>query len=288
MVLALMLIPKGNSASLRGQELESVELSYFQTDGRYDYRTELLELALSYTKGEEPLIHLIPRPDIPVVRAVKLIEQPDFLGIVSLATSREHEQDLLAIKIPILAGILGLRVFLIHKDNAAIFSNIDELAELKNKALGFGEHWLDLAILKDNGFSIVGVSKYQSLFDMLNAKRFDYFPRGVNEILGEYKQQKAKLTGLAIEKKLSIYYPYPVYFFLSKHDEKIAERIRYGLQQALLDGRFKQLFLRYHQDLLQQLNFDQRLIFTLRNDALPEDAIIKNAHWWLENPSRLQ
>ncbi len=286
-IFLLVLLPNAFAQGLDAQESKAQQLYYFQVDGRYDYRTELLALALSYSSADSK-IQLIPRPDIPMARAVKLIPKNNFLGIVSLATSRQREQDLLAIKIPILAGILGMRVFLIHKDNASVFSNIENLDDLKNKVLGFGEHWADRAILQNNGFTIAGVSKYQSLFDMLNAKRFDYFPRGVNEVLGEFKQQKAKLNGLAIEQHLAIYYPYPVYFFLSKHDKKIADQIRYGLQQSLLDGRFKQLFLRYHQDLLQQLNFDQRQIFSIRNDALPEEAIILNKHWWLKNPSRIE
>lgn len=286
-IFLFVLLPNAYAQGLDAQESTVQQLYYFQVDGRYDYRTELLALALSYSSADSK-VQLVPRPDIPMARAVKLIQKNDFLGIVSLATSRQREQDLLAIKIPILAGILGMRVFLIHKDNAPVFSKIDHLADLKDKVLGFGEHWADRVILQNNGFNIAGVSKYQSLFDMLNAKRFDYFPRGVNEILEEFKQQKTKLKGLAIEQHLAIYYPYPVYFFLSKHDKKIADQIRYGLQQSLLDGRFKQLFLRYHQNLLHQLNFDQRLIFNIHNDALPEDAIIFNKHWWLNNPSRVE
>jgi len=96
--------------------LEKSEVSYFQTDHRYNYRTELLNLALSYSQTEDVTIDLIPRPDIPTARAVNLMGKNKIRGVLSLATTIKREEELLAIKVPIMAGILGMRVFLIHKD----------------------------------------------------------------------------------------------------------------------------------------------------------------------------
>jgi hypothetical protein len=87
---------------------------------------------------------------------------------------------------------------------------------------------------------------------------------------------------LAVEQKLAIYYPYPVYFFVNKHDYDLAGRIQYGLDQALKDGRFKDLFLYHHQDLLTQLNFAERRIFNFNNPSLPSDAKATNKSWWLK------
>lgn len=257
------------------------ELHYFQTDGRYDYRTELLQLALSYSESEgADSITLVPRADIPVARGIKLVQQEELVGVLSLAASPEREKQLLSVKIPIMAGILGMRVFLIHKDSIQDFKRITSLAQLQQKSLGFGEHWADLSILEDNGFSVQKVTHYQSLFNMLNAKRFEFFPRGINEIFGEYQIQVAKLKNLAIEETLAIYYPYPIYFYLAKKDVELANRIRFGLQQSLADGRFKQLLLDYHKGLLEQLNFNNRRLFYLSNREIAVDAI-ENIEWWL-------
>jgi len=156
-----------------------------------------------------------------------------------------------------------------------------QISQLKNYVAGFGEHWGDLSILRDNGLSVMPVAKYESLFEMLNAKRFDFFPRGVNEVLVEYNKKKEKSLNLAVEQSLAIYYPYPVYYFVNKHDYDLAGRIQYGLSQALKDGRFKSLFLYHHKDLLSQLNFAERRIFNFNNNSLPSDAKIINKHWWL-------
>lgn len=261
--------------------LEKSEVSYFQTDLRYNYRTELLNLALSYSQTEEATIDLIPRPDIPTARAGNLMAQNKIRGVLSLATSIKREEELLAVKIPIMAGILGMRVFLIHKDLQIELSKVTNFSQFKKYVAGFGEHWGDLSILRDNGLSVIPVAKYESLFGMLNAKRFDFFPRGVNEVLVEHSERKDTLSNLAVEQSLAIYYPYPVYFFVNKHDYDLAGRIQYGLDQALKDGRFKSLFLYHHKDLLSQLNFSDRRVFNFKNNTLPSDAKITNKNWWM-------
>lgn len=267
------------TASLLTSAHGAEPLHYFQVDGRYDYRTELLKLVLSYSDNSP---ELVPRSDIPTARAARLMEKGKISGIISVATSRDREEKLHAIKIPILAGILGMRVFFIHKDDQPDFSGINTLNDLQAKVAGFGEHWGDLTILKENSLPVEPVAKYLSLFDMLNAKRFDYFPRGVNEIFGEYTKFKEASPNLAIEQDLGIYYPYPVYFFVDKNNLRIAKIIETGLQQALKDGKLKTLFLQYHSDLLRKLNFTQRRVFYLTNSSLPEDAVVKNMHWWFE------
>lgn len=278
------------SFGLRASELYPSEhpkgiISYFQVDGRYDYRTALLELALSYSPDDHSatLITLQAEPDIPIPRGIHLMTKDSIQGIVSLATTKEREEKLLAIKVPIMAGILGMRVFLIHKNNKETFLNIKNLSQLKQKVAGFGEHWGDISILKENNIPVLPVVKYPSLFEMLNAQRFDYFPRGVNEILGEYEENKYELEDLAIEQSLALYYPYPVYFFVNKSNVELAKRIEYGLQQALKDGRFESLFFYYHQGLLERLNFDNRIILSITNSSLPEDAKVINRSWWYKN-----
>lgn len=260
-------------------------LNYFQVDGRYDYRTELLRLALSYSDN---VPQLVARPDMPVARALRLMQRGEINGIVSLATSSEREENLLAIKIPIMAGILGMRVFLIHRDQQLAFSKITNLIELQSFVAGFGEHWGDLKILQENKLPVEPVAKYSSLFSMLNAKRFDYFPRGINEIFGEYEKHKNSLSNIVVEKHIAIYYPYPVYFFVTNEDEALASLIRTGLKKSLVDGNFKALFLRHHSQLLTALDFNNRLIFNLTNSELPKDVSIENMDWWLKEESRIK
>jgi hypothetical protein len=94
---------------------------------------------------------------------------------------------------------------------------------------------------------------YESLFEMLAAGRFDAFPRGLNEVGSEMKEQLPRYPGLTLEKTKAIYFPFPVYFWVSKQNTPLAKRVLQGLKLAERDGSFKALFLRHHAEAIQLL-----------------------------------
>lgn len=263
---------------------DEIQLHYFQTDHRYDYRTELLRHALSYSNQQAGMVNveLVEKTDVPPARAQLQLKNNEFLGVVSLAVNKQRERDFLPIRIPILAGALGMRVFLIHEERQSALNSIHTVEELRALKAGFVNHWGDTGILRYNGLPMVTSARYEPLFDMLMAKRFDYFPRGVNEIQSELFKYQVKHAGLAIEKNLAIYYPYPVYFFVNKLQTALASRLEYGLKQAIADGSFKALFLKHHEEMLKTLNVKQRRIIYLENPTLPEGIAEPDLSLWLK------
>jgi hypothetical protein len=92
----------------------------------------------------------------------------------------------LPIKIPTMRGLLGYRVFLIHRNKLPLFQQIKTFEQLKKKAvLGFGSHWPDIKIYHKNGLTTESAPQYKALFRMLNFKRFDFIPRGASEVILE-------------------------------------------------------------------------------------------------------
>jgi hypothetical protein len=75
---------------------------------------------------------------------------------------------------------------------------------------------------------------------MLRAKRFDYMPRGVYEAFHE--QRVNERENLAIEKKIFLHYHVPFYFFVSKENAALGQRVERGLKLAIKDGSFDKLF----------------------------------------------
>jgi len=259
-------------------------ISYFQTDGRYQYRTELLRLAQSYPHASLPSsIELVPLPHIPHARGQRLIETNAIRGVMSLATNQQTERNFLPIRQPIMAGILGMRVLLIRGSQQQQFTQVNSIEQLRQLRLGFVTHWGDIEILRHNQMTVIPVSRYKTMFSMLSAGRFDFFPRGINEIIPELERFGGIYSQLTIEKQIALLYPYPVYFFVNKHDTKLANRIEHGLQQALDDGSFKRLFLKYHSDILKQLDFDKRRVYTLENHTLPPNTPVPDMSWWLDD-----
>ena len=266
------------------------DVFYFQTDSRYDYRTELLRHALSYSQSatadsKASKFTLKPLLEMPSARGQALLKQGKLNAVVSLATNKSRERDYRAIKIPILAGVLGMRVLLIREQQQWHFREISTLDSLSKISAGFVSHWGDMKILKDNGLKVVEAARYETLFPMLSAGRFDYFPRGVNEIEKEYATYGARHNNIMIERHIAVFYPYPVYFFVNKQQALLAETIESGLKEAIADGSFKALFLEYHEQLLDRLNFNARTIITIENTDLPEGTSFPDMSWWLNDDS---
>ncbi len=259
-------------------------ISYFQTDSRYQYRTELLKLALSYPHASLPSsIELVPLHHIPHARGQRLIETNVIRGVMSLATNQQRERKFLPIRQPIMAGILGMRVLLIRGSQQQQFTQITSIEQLRQLRLGFVKSWGDIEILRHNQMTIIPVARYKTMFSMLSARRFDFFPRGINEVIPEIERFGNIYPKITIEKHIALLYPYPVYFFVNKQDIKLANRIEHGLQQALNDGSFKRLFLQYHRDILKQLNFGIRRVYTLENHTLPPNTPDPDMSWWLDD-----
>ena len=112
---------------------------------------------------------------------------------------------------------------MIRKGDQKIYSRIRKLSDFGKLRLGQGDGWNDIPNLEANKLRVVRGPNYQGLFGMLSLARFDYFPRGVNEILPELSTHQPKYPDLAIEEDLLLHYPFPVYFFVAKNTPRTGE-----------------------------------------------------------------
>ena len=99
---------------------------------------------------------------------------------------------------------------------------------------------------------------------MLRVKRFDYMPRGVYESF--YEQRTHAGEGIAIEKTIFLHYHVPFYFFVSRDNPALADRIARGLGIALKDGSFDALFNSFpsFRKGLAEIRANRRRIFALK------------------------
>jgi len=259
------------------------ELKFFQTDHRYAYRIELLTLAMDKTLATDGPYSLMPlNQSVTQLRGLHMLNKNREINVAFLSTNQAREEKYLSVKIPMLRGILGYRVFLIKDLSIGKFSKMTTLAELNGDMVaGFGSHWADMKILTSNDIPVIGSVKYETLFAMLANERFDYFPRGINEAWVEIEKQKKQFPRLLVEKSMAFYYPYPVYFYVQKQNTQLASRIERGLMKAMGDGSFKALFLRHHQDIIDIANLPNRKIFVLDNPNLTQQTPEPDTSWWL-------
>lgn len=155
----------------------------FDGDHRYDYATQLLQLALSKS-GVDYRIEPAAFP-MNQERQVLELEAGRNIDVGPIPSSAEREARLLPIMIPLNKGVLGWRIGLIRKGEQASFEHVRTLADLKRLRIAQGQEWPDTQILGANGIDVITAPRYEGLFKMLIGKRFDYFPRSVMEIWDE-------------------------------------------------------------------------------------------------------
>lgn len=260
-------------------------------NGRY----AMIMLKLALSKIEHDCVIEEDPNEVSQARAI----ENTMTGAITLlwaATDANLEEKLLPVRIPLYKGLLGHRVFIINPQNQWKFDQVKTFDDLKKLTFGQGSTWADKAILESNGLTVKGAPRYQNLFYMVDGGRFDAFPRGINEPWGELAQRKTPeivdgqtrpdLSGLTVEKRLMLVYKMPFYFFVSKQKPLIAKLIEDGLEKAIADGSFDEVF--YNDPMvkgaLEKANVGDRIGFEINNPNLTDGtkAILDREELWFD------
>lgn len=252
-------------------------VTYPQQESANGYPVQVLRLAL-----REAGVDFELKPSAtPMLqgRALEQLAKGKDVNVVWSMTSQARESSLRPIRIPIDKGLLGWRLILTSKAGAAALAKVKSIDELRRLQAGQGHDWPDTNILRFNGLQVQTGTSYEGLFKMLSAGRFDYFPRSILEIWDE--QKAFGLQDLEIEKNLILYYPTAFYFFVSRQDRQLASTIETGLNKAIENGKFEQLFQQTYGDILQRAHLKSRIRFNLQNPLLPAATPLGRKELWL-------
>jgi hypothetical protein len=244
--LAATIVCVVGAAGLHAAEPTQIRVPAFDAprDGRPGYFFEVLDLALSKTLGSHGPYQVTIRKEVMSLdRALTDLRNGHHLDLVFTAHNPGLTNELRPIPISLLKELNNYRILLIRDGEQARFDGIQTLNELRTMTAGLGLQWVDTKIMRQNGFAVEGSTLHDSLFKMLAAKRFDFFPRGIYEIQSDFA--KYKDLGLVIEKNLLLHYEAPFYFFVNSSNTKLANRIEAGLKIALADGSFDRLLTSY-------------------------------------------
>lgn len=255
-------------------------LQYFPVGPIYEYRWKLLELALAHAPDSPNPTKLVPYADeVTQNRGVQLL-QSGAIDVIALGTNTERESQMRPIKIDILRGIVGFRVFVIRAADQQRIAQMDEQTMRKELSFGLNSQWADLPVMRANGYTVETSTSYENLFGMLVARRFDAFPRGLNEAARELDERKLNFPQLAVEQTKALFFPFPIYFWVNKDNKPLAQRIERGLQLALADGSFRKLFETHHAKEIAALAKEKRQVIRLSNPTLPSGSPEPDTRWW--------
>lgn len=206
-----------------------------------DFYIELLKQALARTADGEPAPTLVhASPDLPRERLRQMLQEGQ-LDVLWSTTTPEREAQALPVRFNLLKGTNELRFLLVRAADLPRLRPLRTLEALRQLRAGAGAFWSDAQILRANGFAVETTPKFEPLFRMLKAGRFDFIPRTREEIDAELVRfadlDLAELPGVALQ------YRQPLYFFVAPNRPQLAERLLRGLNQMAADGSFDALFL---------------------------------------------
>ncbi|WP_175153800.1 substrate-binding periplasmic protein [Paraburkholderia ultramafica] len=274
MLVCLLLVWR---VAASGTEVVRVPLPESPGDHRTDYALQLLQLALSKT-GASYRIEFSGFP-MNQQREIRELEAGGTIDVASVPASPEREARLLPIRIPINRGVLGWRLGLIRKGDAALFAGVNTLEDLKSVRLAQEQDWPDTQIFRANGINVIAAPSYEGLFKMLVVKRFDYFPRSIMEIWDEQANNADKLQ---VEPHIALHYFYDAYFMVNRKNTRLANDIREGLEKAITDGSFEKLFWQYYGDRLRKAHLETRTVIELKNPLLTPETPVNRPELWYD------
>ncbi len=207
------------------------------------YFSKVLELALSKTVATHGPYRIQLVPVMPITNRLLREIELGRVDITWMPYNINAPAQLMPIKIRLLKNLSDHRLLLIRADDQARFSNVKSIPDLRKLRGGIGSHWPDRIVMEENGLPLVLSVSYFNLFKMLASNRFDYYSRGIHQVLPEISAYADK--GIALESELLLRYENPVYFYVNKSNTQLAERLSAGLKIAMEDGSFDALFAEF-------------------------------------------
>lgn len=277
-VTALLLL--AITQSVAGSDIKHVRYPHTDREGTANsYEINLLKFLLAKSGTEIEAVPIVA--GVNQARVIDLLKKGKVLDIYWMGTSKELEQSLQPIRIPLYRGLLGHRIFIIHKDKQAVFDRVNSLQALQKLQGAQGIGWSDTAILEYSGLQQT-TTGYENIFRMVAAGRVDYFSRGITEVTPELEAYSAKFPQLQAEEKLVLIYPFAMFFFVSKHNDELADVIKSGFDKAYSDGSFSDFFYNYPaiKRALTKVNLTQRKRLEIPNPMITTETMsLPKALW---------
>lgn len=231
-----------------------------------------LENLNTLTETQFGKLDFVPSKEMEQGRAFLELQQGN-IDIVIAAANKKREKQVSIIHIPIDRGLLGFRVCLVNR-TARSFQTIRSPIDFieKKHTVGLGAHWPDKTIYEQNGFQVITSPVYNSLFSMLDNRRFDCFSRSISEVEGELALLAN--TNISIDENLVFIYPNADFIYVNPNKPELHKRLSMALVKSLEDASYYTIFDEFYEQHLIKHGIYQRSLIILENNDISEEALI--------------
>lgn len=273
--------------SVKGQS--SLTIHYMPTedpqDQRLVYILELLKLSLGKNGSPSEIIEFKPLPgSVSYARAIHEMKRDTYENYFTPGGANiEHlgTDNLLAVDFPLDHGLLSYRICFVSPNAKRKVAQAKTIDDLRQFTIGQGNYWPDPPILKSNGFTVVEVPIYTSLFKMVVSNRVDLVCRGINELRNEYHAFK-HYGNLLYDRSFVLIYNMPYKLYFNQSSKTLVNRIEDGIKKARDDGSLQALFDKHFSADLAFAKLNKRKRFYLRSGY--ENSFSENYKSYLYDP----
>jgi len=246
------------------------------TGDEHNYRLELLTLLLEKSSAKYGPYFL---QDLKInvmtqARAFRQLQAGD-LDVVGSMTDTDREDAAIPVRYCIYRGLLGIRVGMGVEAVVRRLDAVTTRAELDAVTFGQVFDWPDYAIQKAAGLQVDRLQDFEIGIYKLKKGGMQLFPLGVVEVA-----PIARSYGLSTIAAWALAYPTAFYFFVSRRQPLLAERLAFGVEQVIRDLSFERLFARRIEPLIAQTRLEKRQLFKLANPLLPAQTPVERKELW--------
>ncbi|MDZ5649063.1 hypothetical protein [Nitrospirillum sp. BR 11828] len=199
------------------------------------YVLKVLKLALA--KSGRPYVLKIDDHPLPTARVLRLLEQPDngVVDVYWLPTAPALEAHFQPVRVPLDRGLMGYRLLAVGEAGQA------KVQEGQPLALAQGSGWPEARLLRAAG-QIVHETAGNPYTDIADGAA-DAVPRSSLDIDQEVERAQAAGVPVTVARDVALFYrDFYLYFFVAKHNDRLADMLLDGLYEAYADGSFMALF----------------------------------------------
>lgn len=264
-----------------GEDVVKIYAPPFEHENARAYPDIILTMVLESTKKDFGPYRIERHREIMSrARALRELMTGQLLNVHSAPARAEWEASVTPIYVPIRRGILGYRLLLVNRFDLPRFSSISTVDELMKMSAGLKSQWSITETMKNLGFNVVEGTDFEGLFKMLDHKRFDYFPRGINEVFDEFDTRTHSFPNMVIEPTKALFLPLPTYFFVTPTEPRLAERIKVGMFRILKDGRLQTAFKDFHSEFIERAGLKKRKILVISKSNRPGVRDLDSDLFW--------
>ncbi|MFT7724336.1 MAG: hypothetical protein QM788_16125 [Roseateles sp.] len=246
------------------------------------YADELLALALRLSSDRYGPYQLVQQREETVIRRQLLELEKGSLSVAVAMPTQEWLDGALPVRVPLMRGLASFRFFLGYRDRQPLYEAVRTVADLKALTIGQGPGWSSARILEDNGFQVVYGGVHATLIPMLHSGRFQLLMRSVYEVEPELRAHQASHPGLMLVDNFAVFTYMPMYYFVSRTQPRLAERLAYGLKKAYANGQHDLLFKHYFGDSLKLLKTRRLRFLRVPNSNIQQSFFEHDRPYLLE------